>query len=460
MLLFTILGLSQAHAFCGTYVSSAGTDVYNSASEVVIARQGVRTTLTMANDVIGDPSDFAMVIPVPQVINEADVHVVKPEDVDLIRTYSMPRLVSYTCDDFKPVYDHPCPWMEQECPTNFLIKAMTEAQAGGGEGEGEGEGEASDAGGGGSSVEVEAEYIVGEYEVVVLSAELSTDLLTWLVDEGYSIPESTANMLQEYIDSGSYFLAARVYPEAGVGDGDTLSPLQFAYDSEVFGLPIRIGTSSSIGEQDLIVYTITELEEGAVGISNYAELEVEDECMWDGEGDFGEFYAEQFEDAYGRESGAIWTTEYSWKNEPQVQKCDPCTGPPPETQQLTNVGFDDQGTGRFHFTRLHVRYTPEEATQDLVFYGSRQNLQLQKRYIEYNEGLEDRFPLCKEGWSDTPGTCEYHDPYENTECLTYEQWEEECDAADGVCGGCSTQRGTNPWWFALGLLGLGLRRRA
>jgi hypothetical protein len=118
MQLLTILGLAQAHAFCGTYVSSAGTDVYNSASEVVIARQGTRTTLTMANDVIGDPTDFAMVVPVPQVVREADVHVVKPEDIELIRTYSMPRLVSYTCDDFAPTYSHPCPWMERQCPTS------------------------------------------------------------------------------------------------------------------------------------------------------------------------------------------------------------------------------------------------------------------------------------------------------------------------------------------------------
>ena len=446
MQLLAILGLAQAHAFCGTYVSSAGTDVYNSASEVVIARQGTRTTLTMANDVLGDPSNFAMVVPVPQVVREQDVHVVKPENLEQIRVYSMPRLVSYTCDDFAPTYSHPCPWMEEACPSETM-----------------GEGEGAD-------VTVEAEYIVGEYELVVLSAEQSGALLSWLAEEGYDVPVSTANMLQSYIDGGSYFLAARVYPEAGVGDGDTLSPLQFSYDSEVFGLPIRIGTASSAGVQDLVVYAFTDLEDGAVGIANYPELEVEDECMWDGQGDFDQFYADQFQRAYEQQGGALWNTEYSWRNEPQLQKCDPCTGPPPEVQELTNVGFDANQPPSFHVTRLHVRYTPEQATQDLVFYMSRQSDNRQKRYIEYYEGFEERFPLCNDGWAANPGSCDDVDPYEDTVCISQADWQAQCagefeadsdsETKDGCGDGCSTAGRTVPVWLAgLGLVVLGLRRR-
>ncbi|HCH64888.1 MAG TPA: hypothetical protein DFR83_18930, partial [Deltaproteobacteria bacterium] len=188
MLLLSLLSVLQAHAFCGTYVSSAGTEVYNSASEVVIARQGTRTTLTMANDVLGDPSDFAMVIPVPQVVQERDVHVVSPDDIEVMRTYSMPRLVSYVCDDFKPQFSHPCPWMDRECPSNGLFgdDSLDRLSSLGGEGEGESEpsadvgGSDGGGGGGGGSVTVEAEYIVGEYELVVLSADQSLGLLDWL----------------------------------------------------------------------------------------------------------------------------------------------------------------------------------------------------------------------------------------------------------------------------------------
>jgi len=445
-----LLGQLNAHAFCGTYVSSAGTEVYNSASEVVIVRQGQRTTLTMANDVRGDPSNFAMVVPVPQVVREDDVHVVSPDDIDLARDYSMPRLVSYTCADFAPYWQHPCPWMETSC---IALQHGDTGDWAGSASMGDGGSGAPD-----TSVSVEARYIVGEYEVSVLSADLSDDLLTWLADAGYRVPESTADVLQEYIDGGSYFLAARVYPEAGLVDGDTLSPLQFAYDSDAFTLPIRIGTTSSKGEQDLIVYVVNDLEGGAVSIANYPELAVEDECMWDGEGDFSAFYAHQFAEAYSREDSAIWTTEYAWKNEPFQPKCDPCTAPPPPDQELLNLGFVDTNGGAFHFTRLHVRYTPDQATQDLVLYESRQTPQSQMRYIQYNEGLEDRFPLCGDGWAANPGTCAYTDPYQNTECLSEDERMEQCDRIFR-CSGCTSSPGQAPFLLGLAVLVPLARRR-
>jgi len=41
--------------------------LFNRGSQVVLARDGDRTILTMANDFKGDPKEFAVVIPVPTV---------------------------------------------------------------------------------------------------------------------------------------------------------------------------------------------------------------------------------------------------------------------------------------------------------------------------------------------------------------------------------------------------------
>ena len=58
-----LLLLTQpAWAFCGFYVAKADTELYNQASQVIIARDGDRTVLTMANDYQGDVDDFAMVV--------------------------------------------------------------------------------------------------------------------------------------------------------------------------------------------------------------------------------------------------------------------------------------------------------------------------------------------------------------------------------------------------------------
>ena len=90
--------------------------------------------------------------------------------------------------------------------------------------------------------------MVGEYDIVVLSAEESDDLFTWLDNEGFSVSEATADVVQEALDSGAYF-AAKVSADADIEDGEMLSPLQFSYNTDVFGLPIRIGTAASKGSR-------------------------------------------------------------------------------------------------------------------------------------------------------------------------------------------------------------------
>ena len=51
--------------------------LYNDVSQVVLARQQGQTTLTLANDYSGDLSEFAMVIPVPVVLQPEDVRTVE-----------------------------------------------------------------------------------------------------------------------------------------------------------------------------------------------------------------------------------------------------------------------------------------------------------------------------------------------------------------------------------------------
>ena len=63
----------------------------NEASKVIIARDGDRTILTMANDFKGDVSEFALVVPVPTVLEEGQIQVGDPAIIDRIDAYSAPR---------------------------------------------------------------------------------------------------------------------------------------------------------------------------------------------------------------------------------------------------------------------------------------------------------------------------------------------------------------------------------
>lgn len=84
-----------AWAFCGFYVAKADTKLYNKASQVVLARDGDRTVLTMANDYQGEVKDFAMVVPVPTVIKKEQVRVAEPKIIERLDAFSAPRLVEY-----------------------------------------------------------------------------------------------------------------------------------------------------------------------------------------------------------------------------------------------------------------------------------------------------------------------------------------------------------------------------
>jgi hypothetical protein len=175
----------------------------------------------------------------------------------------------------------------------------------------------------------------------------------------------------------------------------------------MYGLPIRIGTLNARDTQDVLIYAINDYYDGSVGISNYAEVTVEDECMWNPDGDetFSEFYADQFQEAYENTEGGVWMLEYAWGQ----ANCDPCTGDPPDATDMVSLGFEfadsDKGI-EFFFSRLHVRYAPSEATQDLVLYQSGITSYDQVRYIQYDYYLEDRFEICGVGWAEDPGSCD------------------------------------------------------
>jgi hypothetical protein len=66
-----------------------------SASAVIMARDGMRTTLTMQNDYRGEPTEFALVVPVPVVLKQGDVKVVEKKIFDRVDAYSSPRLAEY-----------------------------------------------------------------------------------------------------------------------------------------------------------------------------------------------------------------------------------------------------------------------------------------------------------------------------------------------------------------------------
>src|SRR5687768_9805135 len=69
--LLGILSVSEpAQAFCGFYVAPSDAPLYADATMVALMREGTRTALSMSNNYKGPAADFAMVVPVPVVLQK------------------------------------------------------------------------------------------------------------------------------------------------------------------------------------------------------------------------------------------------------------------------------------------------------------------------------------------------------------------------------------------------------
>jgi hypothetical protein len=375
--LSTIGFVRESFAFCGFYVAKADTKLFNKASKVVMVRDENRTVLTMANDFKGDPQEFAVVIPVPTFIEREQIHVASQGLIEHLDAYSAPRLVEY--------HDpNPCQSFRRE-KFAAMAGAVPEAQL-----DRSANKMAKDLG-----VTIEAEYTVGEYDILILSAKESNGLETWLVQNGYKIPSGASEVLGSYLKQGMRFFVARVNLQEQSKLGFSfLRPLQVAYESHKFMLPIRLGTVNADGDQELFVFMLT--KNGRVETTNYRTVKLPegmDIPVYIKE-QFPDFYRDMFAKQVEKESGRAVFLEYAW----DMGWCDPCAANPLSSGELRELGVwwlhDSPGRpvpfrGRIaapqaqnvFVTRMHVRYNGDRFPEDLMFQQTSDRTNFQARYV-------------------------------------------------------------------------------
>jgi hypothetical protein len=344
-------------AFCGFYVAKADGKLSNKTSQIIIARDGNRTNITMTSDFQGNFKDFAMVVPVPSVLQKDQIRVVDANTVSKLDAYSVPRLVEYFDED-------PCIQMKLEDRAMPTMSAAPSAV-----------GELNKALG----VTIEAQYTVGEYDIVILSATQSDGLETWLRENNYKIPAGARAALEPYITGGMKFFVAKVNLENFSKTGFTLlRPLQMSFETPMFMLPLRLGMLNAVGDQDLVVYALT--RKGRVETVNYPNVKVpsDAEVPLFVKNEFGKVYSALFKRAYERENKKAAFLEYAWN----TASCDPCSSDPPTMEELerAGAGWVGQGSGVF-LTRIHVRYNKRNFKEDLMFRETNSQETFQARYI-------------------------------------------------------------------------------
>jgi len=254
LLLIGVFTTSQnAYSFCGFYVAKADTKLYNKASQVVLVRDEDKTVITMSNDFKGDPKEFAIVIPVPTFIEKEQIHIGDKKIIDHLDAYSSPRLVEYF--DGNPCAPLPMSGVRRN---GFSFKSADKMAV-----------EESEELG----VIVEAEYTIGEYDIIILSAKEGQGLEKWLKHNGYKIPAGASEILGSYIKQDMRFFVAKVnLKEQSKLGFNYLRPIQVAFESPKFMLPIRLGTVNADGPQELFVYVLN--KKGRVETTNYRTVKL------------------------------------------------------------------------------------------------------------------------------------------------------------------------------------------
>ena len=119
-----------------------------------------------------------------------------------------------------------------------------------------------------STVVVEASFALAEYDIQILSSESGEDLDIWLEAEGFVMPDGADALFDDYLRDDAWFVAVRVRVDAPIEDGAWLTPLQFRSDGiDQWSVPIRVGTLSSKGQQEVLVALLT--TSGIPGLSTF-----------------------------------------------------------------------------------------------------------------------------------------------------------------------------------------------
>ena len=382
LFLALLLGLSvsaeTAHGFCGFYVAKADTKIFNKASQVVLVRQDDKTVITMVNDFKGDPKEFAVVIPVPTLIERGQINVGDKKIIDHLDAYTAPRLVEYFDDGPCRVRGMSEMMLSRDAAAPMAKSALARADALG--------------------VTVQAQYTVGEYDIVILSAKQGEGLETWLKENGYRLPKGASEVLGSYIRQKMHFFVARVNLQEQSKLGfSTLRPIQVAYESPKFMLPMRLGTLNADGHQELFIYTLT--QKGRVEPTNYRSIKLPTgmDLPLYLKSRFQDFYRDMFDQQVKKADMRAVFTEYAW----DMNWCDPCAADPLSVEELRSLGvfwLNESGPGfapgagrrpmpqiagarDVFVTRMHVRYDAQHFPEDLVMQETADRNNFQARYV-------------------------------------------------------------------------------
>jgi uncharacterized protein (TIGR03382 family) len=226
LLAFASLSLLSPPALaCGGMFCDAAVPVDQAAERIVFTFEGDQLTTEVQITYQGQDDDFAWVVPVPA---EPELFVSN----DALFT----QIANATVPTFTLIGDQKGGG-SFGCAVDNQLQLAPRADS-------------DDAGGG---VSVVSEGTVGPYDTVVLQADDSATLLTWLQDQGYNLPDDVATVLEPYTATGQYFVALKLSADKDTGD---LAPLGMRYPATAASIPIQLTSIATVPDLPIEAFVL------------------------------------------------------------------------------------------------------------------------------------------------------------------------------------------------------------
>jgi len=283
--LATFAAAPSPAAACGGFVCSQtpppdppptftpGTPVNQSGESVIYAREPDGSlVMTVQIRYEGDTGDFAWILPVPVA---PEISVGSDAAFEALRAFSEPVFRTTTRTEGTCAEVPECAADRIDCSDRGGDTISLDAAAAGFPDAGL----AADMAG--PPVTVYSQGPVGPYETAVIGSSDAGEVITWLNDAGFGLPDDAAPPLQEYADEGYIFVALRMATDAST---DLIQPvtLRMATD-EVGCLPLRLTGIAATNDMPITLYF---LGDARVVPSNYSMVQVAFEDipeLWTGE---------------------------------------------------------------------------------------------------------------------------------------------------------------------------------
>jgi hypothetical protein len=245
---------SPAHACGGCFHGPMSTTTPSvvTGHRMAVAISPTRTVLWDQVQYVGDPKDFAWVLPVGP---GATIEQAEPAFFEALEAVSGTHVVS------------------PAVVCNGQTIQSTEGGAGCGAGATPGlagpSGDTTMQQGTDPNVTVEHEGTVGPYETVTLKSTDPMALRNWLGAHGYNIPADIGPIIDAYVQQGSDFIALRLQPSAGVRE---MTPVRVITPGASPTFPLRMVAAGTGADVSIVLYVIGE---GQYAAQNFAQANID-----------------------------------------------------------------------------------------------------------------------------------------------------------------------------------------